>query len=71
MTVCICGSGALGHVIAGWLAAKGKAEVNILSSKPELWQNPLRIHRPEGEVIGIRYGHSDRYLRVDMSDELD
>lgn len=29
------------------------------------------IHRPEGEVIGIRYGHSDRYLRVDMSDELD
>lgn len=51
MTVCICGSGALGHVIAGWLAAKGKAEVNILSSKPELWQNPLRIHRPEGEDL--------------------
>lgn len=29
------------------------------------------IHRPEGEVIGVRYGGSDRYLRVDMSDELD
>ena len=29
------------------------------------------IHRPEGEVIGIRYGGGDRYLRVDMSDELE
>ena len=51
MTVCICGSGALGHVIAGYLAAKGKAEVNLLSSKPELWQNPLLIHTPEGEDL--------------------
>lgn len=27
------------------------------------------IIRPEGEVIGIRYGSSERHLRVDMSDE--
>ena len=26
------------------------------------------ILRPEGEVIGIRYG-GDKYLRVDMSDQ--
>ena len=27
------------------------------------------ILRPEGEVIGIRYYNTDRYLRVDMSDQ--
>lgn len=29
------------------------------------------VLRPEGEVIGIRYGSGERHLRVDMSDELD
>ncbi|MGN1226932.1 MAG: NAD/NADP octopine/nopaline dehydrogenase family protein [Candidatus Cryptobacteroides sp.] len=51
MKVCICGTGALGHVIAGWLSSRGKAEVNLLSSKPALWQDPLVIHRPDGEDL--------------------
>lgn len=51
MKICICGTGALGHVIAGWLSARGKAEVSLLSSKPELWQDPLIIHRPDGEDL--------------------
>ena len=29
------------------------------------------ICRPEGEVIGIRYTNMDKYLRVDMTDEME
>ena len=50
MTVCICGSGALGHVIAGYLAAKGKAEVNLLSS------NGIKLDYADLAVDLYRYG---------------
>lgn len=46
------------------------AKIELRNAK-SLNARERNIHRPEGEVIGIRYGHSDRYLRVDMSDELD
>lgn len=49
--VCICGGGSLGHVIAGWLAAKGKARVNILTGKPERWHQSITVHLPEAESI--------------------
>lgn len=49
--VCICGGGSLGHVIAGWLAAKGKARVNILTGKPERWHKIITVHLPEEESI--------------------
>lgn len=42
-----------------------------LKSAKSLNARERNIHRPEGEVITARYGYSDRYLRVDMSDELD
>jgi len=41
-----------------------------LKSAKSLNARERNIHRPEGEVINVRYGFSDRYLRVDMSDEL-
>lgn len=49
--VCICGGGSLGHVIAGWLAAKGRASVNILTGKPERWHQSITVHLPEAESI--------------------
>lgn len=49
--LCICGGGSLGHVIAGWLSAKGKAEVSILSGKPHAWGASIDVHVPEGNVL--------------------
>ena len=49
--ICICGGGSLGHVIAGWLSAKGKAEVSILSGKPHAWGASIDVHVPEGNVL--------------------
>ena len=54
--------------LAEYMAKLAKIELRNAKSLNARERN---IHRPEGEVIGIRYGHSDRYLRVDMSDELD
>ena len=55
-TICICGGGSLGHVIAGWLAAKGKARVNILTSRPGLWQPCIDIHTPDGNTLHGKLG---------------
>lgn len=49
--ICICGGGSLGHVIAGWLSAKGKADVNILTGRPEAWHDSLSVFTPDGEVL--------------------
>ena len=51
MTVCICGGGSLGHVIAGYLSAKKDMEVNILTQRPQLWKHELQISTPEGEML--------------------
>ena len=50
-TVCICGGGNLGHVVAGFLAANGDCEVNLLTRHPERWQQQLAITTPDGEVL--------------------
>lgn len=50
-TVCICGGGSLGHVIAGYLGAKSDVAVNILTRRPNDWQNKLYIHTPEGDIL--------------------
>jgi len=50
-TICICGGGSLGHVIAGWLSAKGKAEVNILTSNPEMWSHTLIVDTPDKRIL--------------------
>lgn len=50
-TVCICGGGSLGHVIAGWLSAKGKADVNILTGRPELWSDSISVTTPDDGVL--------------------
>lgn len=50
-TVCICGGGSLGHVIAGWLSARNHAQVSILTSQPERWNREITIDTPDGEVL--------------------
>ena len=50
-TVCICGGGSLGHVIAGYLSAKKGLRVNMLTRSPERWSAELQINTPEGEVL--------------------
>lgn len=53
-TICICGGGSLGHVIAGWLSAKGKAKVNILTGRPESWGNSVTVETPQdGALEGV------------------
>lgn len=50
-TICICGGGSLGHVIAGYLSSKKDIHVNILTQKPQLWKKELTISTPEGEIL--------------------
>ena len=60
-TICICGGGSLGHVIAGWLSAKSKARVNILTGKPELWGNSVSVvTHQDGTLRGSLSKVSDR-----------
>ena len=41
--ICICGGGSLGHVLAGYLAWKGKS-VFLLTNRPNRWQKDITIH---------------------------
>lgn len=50
-TITVCGGGALGHVIAGWLSAKRKATVNILTNHPESWTPEIEIDTPDGQLL--------------------
>ena len=49
--VCICGGGNLGHVVAGFLAARDDCEVSLLTRRPECWQSPLTITTPDGTIL--------------------
>lgn len=42
-SICICGGGSLGHVIAGVLSAKDSFEVTMLTRRKNLWQDHLEI----------------------------
>lgn len=41
----------MGHVCAGFLAAKKNVKVNVLTTKPESWGETLQIDTPEGDVL--------------------
>lgn len=49
--ITLCGGGALGHVIAGWLSARSHATVNILTGNPDKWQHTIKIDTPDGKVL--------------------
>ena len=50
-TVCICGGGSLGHVLAGWLSAHRCAKVNILTKRPSQWTHTIAIDTPDGQLL--------------------
>ena len=52
--ICICGGGNLGHVVAGYLAAQGHCEVDLLTRHPERWKGELLVHTPESLPILMR-----------------
>ena len=49
-TICICGGGNLGTVIAGVAGSKGYA-VNILTGHPEKWSHMIQVD----DVVGKKY----------------
>ena len=49
--VTICGGGALGHVVAGWLSARNHAVVNILTGRPEKWQKKIVVDTPDEQIL--------------------
>lgn len=49
--ITICGGGSLGHVVAGWLSARGHADVNILTGRPEKWHHAIDVDTPDGMLL--------------------
>ena len=63
--ICICGGGALGHVIAGVLATFDDCEVTIFTRRPDDWHSMLSISLPDGNMLqGILYKVSGNPLEV-------
>lgn len=50
-TICICGGGSLGHVIAGWLSSRNHAIVNILTNRPQKWNHSIAVDTPDGNIL--------------------
>lgn len=50
VNICICGGGALGHVIAGMFANKN-CNVSVLTNRPQLWHSTIEVFKFNGEVI--------------------
>lgn len=49
--ICLCGGGSLGHVIAGWLSAKEKTEVSILTGRPDRWNSSITVSIPDSGTL--------------------
>ena len=45
--ICICGGGNLGHVAAGFIAARTNYKVSLLTRHPEQWGKILRVTHPQ------------------------
>ena len=57
--IVIAGGGSLGHVIAGWLSAKGYS-VSVLTRRPSEWVKDLVINTPDGRLNGTLLKVSDK-----------
>lgn len=49
--ITIIGGGSLGHVIAGFLSAKGKAQVSILTKRTHLWGKNIEVNTVDGQIL--------------------
>lgn len=50
-TLCICGGGSLGHVVAGYLSATKSVKVNVLTRNPQRWGRELIVDTPDGKSL--------------------
>ena len=50
-TICICGGGSLGHVVAGYLSATKSVRVNVLTRNPQRWGGELIVDTPDGRIL--------------------
>ena len=50
-TICLCGGGSLGHVIAGHLSATKDVKVNMLTQRPQMWGSELNVDTPDGKLL--------------------
>ncbi len=63
--ICICGGGALGHVISGVLATFDNCEVTIFTRRPNEWHSMLSIALPDGKMLqGNLHKVSDNPIEV-------
>lgn len=51
MRICICGGGGLGHTCAGVLSNREGVVVDMLTNRPEKWNNEFVVNKPEGEKL--------------------
>ena len=51
MKICIYGGGNLGHVMAGYLAAKREHEITMLTNRPEKWSKIIQVTDLYGKVF--------------------
>lgn len=54
MTITVCGGGSLGHVCLGVLASREGHVVNLLTRRPEVWSDVVRVTDPDGKVYAGR-----------------
>lgn len=65
MKITICGGGSLGHVCIGVLSCQKGVEVSVLTSKPERWENNVRVMDLSGKAYeGIIRKITDRAADV-------
>lgn len=57
MRITICGGGNLGHVCAGFLSAQNGNQVSLLTRKPDLWSNHIKIIDCRGHVFHGKLAH--------------
>lgn len=50
-TFTIVGGGNLGHVIAGVISHQSDIKVNLLTNRPEVWQNEITVEAVDGKVF--------------------
>lgn len=50
-SICICGGGSLGHVIAGYLSSTKNVAVNVLTRHHEKWNSEIMIDTPDGKEL--------------------
>ena len=50
LRICIVGGGSLGHVVAGFLAARHDVRVSVLTRRPALWGDVVTVTDLDGKV---------------------